>query len=38
MARPRQPIVSHLRPDEIARRYRACRGGVEKTTGRTSGS
>ncbi len=31
MARPRLPIVPHLSPDEIARRYRACRGGVEKT-------
>lgn len=31
MARPRLPIVPHLSPDEIARRYRACRDGVEKT-------
>ena len=31
MARPRLPIVLHLSPDEIARRYRTCRGGVEKT-------
>ncbi len=31
MARPRLPIVPHLTPDEISRRYRACRGGVEKT-------
>jgi transposase len=31
MARPRLPIVPHLSPDEIARRYRACRTGVEKT-------
>ena len=31
MARPRLPIVPHLSPEEIARRYRACRGGVEKT-------
>ena len=31
MARPRLPIAPHLGPDEIARRYRACRGGVEKT-------
>ena len=31
MARPRLPIVPHLSPDEIARRYRACRAGVEKT-------
>jgi transposase len=31
MARPRLPIVPHLSPDEIARRYRTCRGGVEKT-------
>jgi transposase len=31
MARARLPIVLHLDPDEIARRYRACRGGVEKT-------
>jgi transposase len=31
MARPRLPIVPHLSPEEINRRYRACRGGVEKT-------
>ncbi len=31
MARPRLPIAPHLSPDEIARRYRACRTGVEKT-------
>ncbi len=31
MARPRLPIAPHLEPDEIARRYRACRVGVEKT-------
>jgi transposase len=31
MARPRLPIVSHLSPEEISRRYRACRTGVEKT-------
>jgi len=31
MARPRLPIAPHLSPDQIARRYRACRGGVEKT-------
>jgi transposase len=31
MARPRLPIVPHLSPAEIARRYRACRTGVEKT-------
>ena len=31
MARPRLPIVPHLSPEEIARRYRACRDGVEKT-------
>ena len=31
MARPRLPIVPHLSPDEIARRYRTCRGGIEKT-------
>ena len=31
MARPRLPIVPHLTPDEIARRYRSRRGGVEKT-------
>jgi transposase len=31
MARPRLPIFPHLPPDEIRRRYRACRGGVEKT-------
>ena len=30
MARPRLPIVPHLSPDEIARRYRACRHGIEK--------
>jgi len=30
MARPRLPIVPHLSPDEIARRYRACRTGIEK--------
>jgi transposase len=30
MARPRRPIVPHLSPDEIARRYRAGRGGIEK--------
>jgi transposase len=31
MARPRLPIVPHLSPDEIARRYRRCRSGLEKT-------
>jgi transposase len=31
MGRPRLPIVPHLTHDEIARRYRACRTGVEKT-------
>src|SRR5262245_29917246 len=31
MARPRLPIVAHLDPGEIARRYRACRTGIEKT-------
>ena len=31
MAHPRLTIVPHLAPDEIARRYRTCRGGVEKT-------
>jgi transposase len=31
MARPRLPIIPHLGPDEIARRYRTCRDGVEKT-------
>lgn len=31
MARPRLPIVAYLSPEEIARRYRACRTGVEKT-------
>lgn len=31
MARPRLPVLPHLPPEEVARRYRACRGGVEKT-------
>jgi transposase len=31
MARPRLPIAPHLAHDEITRRYRACRSGVEKT-------
>ena len=31
MARPRLPIAPHLSPEEIARRYRACRDGREKT-------
>src|SRR5262245_26822906 len=31
MARPRLPIEPHLSPDAIARRYRACRHGIEKT-------
>lgn len=30
MARPRLPIAPHLDHDEIARRYRACRSGLEK--------
>jgi len=30
MPRPRLPIVPHLAHDEIARRYRGCRSGVEK--------
>src|SRR5215217_355323 len=31
MARTRLPIVPHLTPDQIYRRYRACRTGVEKS-------
>jgi transposase len=31
MARPRLPIVAHLSADEVARRYRSCRDGREKT-------
>lgn len=31
MARSRLPIAPHLSPEEVARRYRTCRGGVEKT-------
>jgi transposase len=31
MANTRLPIVLHLPPEEVARRYRACRDGVEKT-------
>lgn len=31
MARARLPIAPHLAPEEIARRYRSCRSGVEKT-------
>jgi transposase len=31
MSRTRLPIVPHLTPDRIYRRYRACRTGVEKT-------
>src|SRR5690242_18921420 len=31
MARPRLPIAPHLPHDEVARRYRACRDGREKT-------
>ena len=31
MARPRLPIVAHLSPDAVARRYKACRNGREKT-------
>jgi transposase len=31
MARPRLPIATHLSPEEIACRYRACRDGREKT-------
>jgi hypothetical protein len=30
MARQRLPIAPHLSPEEIARRYRTCRGGFEK--------
>lgn len=31
MARPRLPIIPHLSPEAITRRYRLCRSGVEKT-------
>jgi transposase len=31
MANTRLPVVLHLPPEQIARRYRACRSGVEKT-------
>ncbi|CAN5608982.1 hypothetical protein BH23PLA1_BH23PLA1_31360 [soil metagenome] len=31
MARKRLHIILHLPPEEIARRDRACRSGVEKT-------
>ena len=31
MARTRLPILPHLPPEEIARRYRTCRSAVEKT-------
>lgn len=31
MSRIRLPIVAHLSPDEVARRYKACRDGLEKT-------
>ena len=31
MARTRLPIAPHLSPEEIARRYYTCRGGVETT-------
>ena len=31
MSRARLPIVLHLTPDQIYRRYRTCRTGVEKT-------
>jgi transposase len=31
MANTRLPIAPHLPPEEIARRYRACRDGIEKT-------
>ena len=31
MSRTRLPIVLHLPPEDIYRRYRACRTGVEKT-------
>jgi hypothetical protein len=31
MANTRLPIVLHLPPEEIARRSRVCRSGVEKT-------
>jgi transposase len=37
MANTRLPIDSHLPPEEIARRYRACRTGVEKTHWRVIG-
>ncbi len=30
MPRPRLPIATHLTPDEISRRYRACRDGLEE--------
>ena len=31
MARPRLPVTPHLTPEEVVRRYRACRDGREKT-------
>lgn len=31
MPRPRLPIQPHLTPDQIAKRYRSCRDGLEKT-------
>jgi transposase len=31
MANARLPVVLHLPPEEIGRRYRSCRSGVEKT-------
>ncbi len=31
MSRQRLPVILHLPPEEIARRYRACRDGIEKT-------
>lgn len=31
MPRPRLPIALHLAPQEIARRYHACRSGLEET-------
>ena len=31
MSRRRLPITPHLPPEQIARRYRSCRQGVEKT-------
>jgi transposase len=31
MSRKRLPIVPHLPPEQIVRRYRSCRNGIEKT-------